>query len=73
MSPLSQTTPAPPPAPGVRTDALAGGWDAFVTMPRWIALAFGAVLPFAVATALVVPVWARLARARRPVPGTEDE
>ena len=29
-------------------DALAGGWDAFVTMLRWIVVALGAVLPFAV-------------------------
>lgn len=50
------------------TDALAGGWNAFVTMLRWIALAFGAVLPFAVVAALVVLVWVRLARGRRPVP-----
>jgi len=54
------------------TDALAGGWNAFVTMLRWIALAFGAVLPFAVVAALVVLVWLRLARARRRTAGTGD-
>ena len=41
-------------------DALAGGWDAFVTMLRWIAVAFGAVLPFLAADRLLVLVWLRL-------------
>ncbi|QOV43591.1 DUF4349 domain-containing protein [Streptomyces chromofuscus] len=51
------------------TDALAGGWDAFVTMLRWIAVALAAVLPFAALAALLVLVWLRLVRprgARRP-------
>ncbi|MER6629619.1 DUF4349 domain-containing protein [Streptomyces sp. NPDC000987] len=47
-------------------DALAGGWDAFVTMLRWLAVAFGAVLPFAVVAALLVLVWRRLVRPRLP-------
>ncbi len=47
-------------------DALTGGWDAFVTMLRWIALAFGAVLPFAATAAIMLLVWVRVARARRP-------
>ncbi|MFD5264571.1 DUF4349 domain-containing protein [Streptomyces sp. NPDC058335] len=46
-------------------DALAGGWDAFVTMLRWIAVAFGAVLPFAAVLALILLVWLRLLRPRR--------
>ncbi|MFE8013031.1 DUF4349 domain-containing protein [Streptomyces antibioticus] len=46
-------------------DALAGGWDAFVTMLRWIAVAFGAVLPFLVVAALLVAGWLRLRRGRR--------
>ncbi|MFF3499794.1 DUF4349 domain-containing protein [Streptomyces sp. NPDC003247] len=46
-------------------DALAGGWDAFVTVLRWIALAFGAVLPFAAVALVVVLVWLRLRRGRR--------
>jgi hypothetical protein len=46
-------------------DALAGGWDAFVTMLRWIAVAFGAVLPFLAVAALLVPAWLRLVRPRR--------
>ncbi|BAC69935.1 hypothetical protein AQJ43_30635 [Streptomyces avermitilis] len=54
-------------------DALAGGWHVFVTLLRWIALAFGAVLPFAAVAALVVFVWVRLVRPRlprRPAPAT---
>ncbi|MEV4231194.1 DUF4349 domain-containing protein [Streptomyces bobili] len=46
-------------------DALAGGWDAFVTMLRWIAVVFGAVLPFAAVLALILLVWLRLLRPRR--------
>ncbi|MFF7852815.1 DUF4349 domain-containing protein [Streptomyces sp. NPDC007904] len=45
-------------------DALAGGWDAFVTMLRWLAVAIGAVLPFAAVTALLVLLWLRLVRPR---------
>ncbi|WP_020133769.1 DUF4349 domain-containing protein [Streptomyces sp. 351MFTsu5.1] len=51
--------------PGV-ADALAGGWDAFVTMLRWIVMALAAVLPFLVGLALVVLVWLRLIRPRLP-------
>ncbi|MFJ4832563.1 DUF4349 domain-containing protein [Streptomyces sp. NPDC088747] len=50
-------------------DALGGGWDAFVTMLRWIAVAFGAVLPFAAGAALLLALWAlgvRLLRTRMP-------
>ncbi|QQM40224.1 DUF4349 domain-containing protein [Streptomyces liliifuscus] len=47
-------------------DALGGGWDAFVTMFRWIALALGAVLPFLVGTALLLFLWARFLRGRTP-------
>ncbi|MER5600484.1 DUF4349 domain-containing protein [Streptomyces sp. NPDC002265] len=46
-------------------DALAGGWGAFVTMLRWLAVAFGAVLPFVAVTALLVLAWLRLIRPRR--------
>lgn len=46
-------------------DAVAGGWHVFVTMLRWIALALGAVLPFAAVAALLVVVWLRLVRPRR--------
>jgi hypothetical protein len=47
-------------------DALAGGWDAFVTMLRWIAVTLGAVLPFAALVALIVLVWLRGVRPRLP-------
>ncbi|CAM5668014.1 hypothetical protein SALBM217S_02933 [Streptomyces griseoloalbus] len=45
-------------------DALAGGWDAFVTMLRWVAVVFGAVLPFAAVAALLVLLWLRVLRPR---------
>ncbi|MFF0512005.1 DUF4349 domain-containing protein [Streptomyces sp. NPDC004250] len=48
------------------TDALVGGWDAFVTMLRWLAVALGAVLPFAVVAALLALVWLRVVRPRLP-------
>ncbi|MBR8639171.1 DUF4349 domain-containing protein [Streptomyces tuirus] len=56
-------------------DALAGGWDAFVTMLRWLAVALGAVLPFAAVAALIALVWLRVVRPRlprrpRPAPAT---
>ncbi|MFJ2648329.1 DUF4349 domain-containing protein [Streptomyces sp. NPDC087420] len=44
-------------------DALGGGWDAFVATLRWIAVAIGAVAPFAAALAVVCLLW-RLVRAR---------
>ncbi|MCF0077154.1 DUF4349 domain-containing protein [Streptomyces lomondensis] len=47
-------------------DALAGGWNAFVTMLRWLAVALGAVLPFAAVTALIVLLWLRVIRPRLP-------
>lgn len=52
-------------APGFM-DALSGGWHVFVTILRWLALAFGALLPFAVVGALLVLLWARLVRPRLP-------
>ncbi|MFF1700881.1 DUF4349 domain-containing protein [Streptomyces sp. NPDC058252] len=52
-------------APGF-VDALTGGWHVLVTMVRWIALALGAVLPFAAVLALIVLVWMRLVRPRLP-------
>ncbi|MCI3271709.1 DUF4349 domain-containing protein [Streptomyces cylindrosporus] len=45
-------------------DALSGGWNAFVTMLRWLAVAFGAVLPFAAVAAVLVLAWLRLVRPR---------
>jgi hypothetical protein len=51
-------------------DALAGGWNAFVAVFRWLAMALAAILPFAVVTAVVVFLWLRLTRTRRPAPAT---
>ncbi|MFH9395610.1 DUF4349 domain-containing protein [Streptomyces sp. NPDC017556] len=45
-------------------DALGGGWDAFVTVLRWIAVAFGAAFPFLLTGALALVV-RRVLRARR--------
>ncbi|MDX3312156.1 DUF4349 domain-containing protein [Streptomyces sp. ME08-AFT2] len=46
-------------------DAVTGGWGAFVTVLRWIAVAFGATLPFLAAGLLLLLVWLRLVRPRR--------
>ncbi|MEW2115376.1 DUF4349 domain-containing protein [Streptomyces sp. NPDC005474] len=45
-------------------DALAGGWNAFVTMLRWIVVTLAAILPFAAMAALLVFGWLRLTRIR---------
>ncbi|MEU9350948.1 DUF4349 domain-containing protein [Streptomyces griseoloalbus] len=47
-------------------DALTAGWDAFVTMLRWLAVAVGAVLPFAAAAVLLVLLWLKAVRPRLP-------
>ncbi|MFJ8794745.1 DUF4349 domain-containing protein [Streptomyces sp. NPDC102462] len=47
-------------------DAVSGGWHVFVTMLRWIALALGAVLPFAALAALLALGWVRVLRSRLP-------
>ncbi|MFD3578691.1 DUF4349 domain-containing protein [Streptomyces sp. NPDC058644] len=47
-------------------DALSGGWNAFVTMLRWLAVAIGAILPFAAVAALLFLLWQRLVRPRLP-------
>ncbi|MFD8816686.1 DUF4349 domain-containing protein [Streptomyces sp. NPDC059627] len=54
-------------------DAVSGGWHVFVTMLRWIALALGAALPFAVLAALAALLWWKLVRRRRTPaqPGSE--
>lgn len=46
-------------------DALADGWDAFLTVLRWIAVALGAALPFAAAGLLAAVLWRRV-RSRLP-------
>lgn len=43
-------------------DALGGGWGAFVTMLRWVAVAFGAALPFLLTGALALLGWRALRR-----------
>jgi Domain of unknown function (DUF4349) len=52
-------------SPGIG-DAMSGGWHAFVVMLRWIALALGAVLPFAAFAALLTLLWLRVVRPRLP-------
>lgn len=47
-------------------DALSGGWSAFVTMLRWLAVALGAILPFVAVAALLFLLWQRLVRPRLP-------
>ncbi|MFF3892565.1 DUF4349 domain-containing protein [Streptomyces sp. NPDC001812] len=47
-------------------DALAGGWGAFMTMLRWLAVALGAVLPFAAVAALGALLWLKGVRPRLP-------
>ncbi|MFH8991188.1 DUF4349 domain-containing protein [Streptomyces sp. NPDC017940] len=46
------------------TDALSGGWGAFVTVLRWVAVALAAALPFAAVAALLGLLWLRVARPR---------
>ncbi|MFI7383926.1 DUF4349 domain-containing protein [Streptomyces sp. NPDC049813] len=45
-------------------DALSGGWDAFVTVLKWVAMVLAAVLPFAAVAALLAFLWLRLVRPR---------
>lgn len=61
-------------------DALGGGWDAFVTMLRWIAMAIGASAPFLAAVAIALLIWRHLYRRRTakapaaaPGPGQDGE
>ncbi|WP_435858518.1 DUF4349 domain-containing protein [Streptomyces pathocidini] len=72
---LSETTPRAKPKededPGF-LDALEGGWDAFVATVRWIAVVIGAVLPFAVAFALLALI-GRAVRSRLPRRGSAPE
>ncbi|MEV6165833.1 DUF4349 domain-containing protein [Streptomyces sp. NPDC052052] len=46
-------------------DALGGGWDAFVTMLRWLTMAVGAAAPFLASAAVLLLLW-RLLRSRLP-------
>ncbi|MEW2178113.1 DUF4349 domain-containing protein [Streptomyces sp. NPDC005406] len=45
-------------------DALSGGWHAFLTMLRWLAVAVGAAAPFLAAAALLLVLWRMLSRRR---------
>ncbi|WP_405610263.1 DUF4349 domain-containing protein [Streptomyces sp. NBC_01508] len=53
-------------------DALGGGWDALVTVLRWIVVVLAAILPFVVALAVLFGLWllfgVRLRRTRTPAP-----
>ncbi|MFH8559650.1 DUF4349 domain-containing protein [Streptomyces sp. NPDC017988] len=53
-------------------DALAGGWDAFVTGLRWIGIALAAALPFAATAALLLLLWLRVTRRRATRPGPDS-
>ncbi|THC42738.1 DUF4349 domain-containing protein [Streptomyces sp. A1499] len=59
-------------------DALAGGWNAFVTVLRWVGIALAGVLPFAAVAALLLLLWLRVVRpglprqARPAEPGSDD-
>ncbi|WP_086778779.1 DUF4349 domain-containing protein [Streptomyces griseus] len=72
---LDLTPPDAPDDDGEKEDdpefleALGGGWDAFVTVLRWIAVAFGAAFPFLVTAAVAVLVW-RVLRRRGAARGT---
>ncbi|MFJ6462762.1 DUF4349 domain-containing protein [Streptomyces sp. NPDC091387] len=43
-------------------DAVGGGWHAFVTMVRWLAMAVGAAAPFLAVAAVVLVLWRLLRR-----------
>lgn len=75
---VSVSEPAPAPVekepkkdeePGLG-DALGGGWAVFVRLVRYLALAVAAVLPFAVAAALVAVGFRAYRRFRPAKPGT---
>ncbi|MFI0976576.1 DUF4349 domain-containing protein [Streptomyces sp. NPDC021093] len=62
---VSETPPKKKPVAPVEdepgfVDALDGGWEAFLTTVRWIAMVVGAVAPFAVALVLLYLLWRRL-------------
>lgn len=56
-------------------DALGGGWDAFVSVLRWIVVVLAAILPFVVALAVLFLLWrlfgVRLPGLRSRTPGRE--
>ncbi|OWA18231.1 hypothetical protein B9W68_04745 [Streptomyces sp. CS227] len=50
------------------TDALSGGWSAFVATLRWLTVVVGAALPFVLALGLALLAWRFTRRLRRPAP-----
>lgn len=52
-------------------DALSGGWHAFVTMLRWLAMAVGAAAPFLAAAAVLLVLWRVLRRRGGKAPAGE--
>lgn len=56
-----ETAPEEDEDPGF-LDALSGGWHAFLTMLRWLAMAVGAAAPFLAAAAVLLAVWRLLRR-----------
>ncbi|WTI83364.1 DUF4349 domain-containing protein [Streptomyces sp. NBC_00726] len=50
-------------------DAVAGGWHAFVTMLRWLAMAVGAAAPFLAVAAVLAVLWRLLPHRRRGAKG----
>ncbi|MEV7611564.1 DUF4349 domain-containing protein [Streptomyces sp. NPDC089799] len=53
------------------TDALEGGWEVFLAVLKWITLAVGALLPFALAGGVLLALWRAFRRFRpaRPAAG----
>ncbi|WP_406091203.1 DUF4349 domain-containing protein [Streptomyces sp. NBC_01013] len=52
-------------------DALSGGWHAFLTMLRWLAMAVGATAPFLAVAAALLVLWRLLRRHRSGREGTQ--
>ncbi|MEU8437986.1 DUF4349 domain-containing protein [Streptomyces sp. NPDC029216] len=72
---VSVSEPAPAPVEKERKetgfgDALGGGWQVFTTVVRYLVIAFGAVLPFAGAAAVLVAAFKGYRRLRPAKPGT---
>lgn len=65
-----ETAPEADEDPGF-VDALSGGWHAFVTMLRWLAMAVGAAAPFLAAAAVLLVVWRVLRRRGGKTPAGE--